>query len=91
MSKAQFASYCGVAPVECSSGLIQGLGITREETELLIHYSILFQFFNQDLIQKVLNIFKRKSLKAKARNLPANTLPDKFLTKFGRFFLLLDL
>ena len=63
-------------------GFLQDLGITREETELLIHYSILFQFFNQDLMQKVLNIFKRKSLKGKARNLPANTLPDKFLTKF---------
>ena len=72
-------------------GFLQDLGITREETELLIHYSILFQVFNQDLIQKVLNIFKRKSQKAKVRNLPANTLPDKFLTKFGRFFLVLDL
>ena len=53
--------------------------------------SILFQFFNQDLMQKVLNIFKRKSQKAKARNLRANTLPDKYLTKFGRYFLQIDL
>ena len=34
----------------------------------------------------VLN-FKRKSLKVKARNLPANTLPDKFLIKFERYYL----
>ena len=78
-------------PLNVLVGFLQDLGITSEETELLTHYSILFQFFNQDLIQKVLNIFKRKLQKVKARNLLANTLPDKFLTEFGRFFLLLDL
>ena len=78
-------------PLNALVGFLQDLGITSEETELLTHYFILFQFFNQDLMQKILNIFKRKSQKAKVRNLPANTLPGKFLTKFGRYFLQLDL
>ena len=64
---------------------------TKEETELLIHCCIRFLFFNQDLMKLVLLIFKRKYPRVKARNLPANTLLDKFLIKFGKYYLPLDL
>ena len=86
MTKSQFASYCGVAPVDCSSGMSNRHRNNHRGNRILnsILYSVAIHQIQFDEIGS--KYYLKKLQEGKAKKLLANTCKDDFLTSFEKLF-----